>query len=688
MNRNPIHLLVASVIGLSAGWFLTDSKGPKELPSAPTEASRDPLFALTSQPTSELPSTRTQGRGFGRETASSAKLDDLITRATELLAAPDAIIGMAGRIELAEVLSRIAHENPEAAIRLATQLPPGDVASSIIDSLTTALLDQHGSKAAGLIESSATPAQRHELLQHLMAAMALHDPLAAFELGQEKNLFRDSKGIHLLFLTWGERDPQGAAAAISKLTLSTRRKDASIALAASWVRTDPQAALAWVGGISPVSLQERCLGATLEQYAKIDPQAALGIAVNAPPLQSAALLSGVFTAWASKDPAAAVSAARELPAGRVRDQALAALGTSLVRTDPAMAAELLSDISPGPQAHALASSMAAEWAEIDAPATLKWLETLPDSLREKALEASLVRLAGNAPELAAEFAERATATPALADQIGAIAAVMASKDPAAAMAWAARFESETTATQIRQSALITWSQTDPVAALTAATALESQDRDSLITQVAERWAAADPKATLEWARSQQGDLGLALRGKAIESLASRDPVTARQEIEALFSDAGGEPKMTHPIPHSPHPLTESASALVRSLSYNDPQAATEWARALPEGSVRKEVLSRQYTDWATQDPAAAVRYAESSLQGWDRDWTLVSAVFGQIESQSTFASALDLAPRIQDPGERARAVRLIRNATLSPPDWRQQLLSRGFTADEINNAGD
>ena len=380
--------------------------------------------------------------------------------------------------------------------------------------------------------------------------------------------------------------------------------------------------------------------------------------------------------------------ARDLPEGRQRDQALAALGSAVAGKDPALAASLLDEISPGPQAHALAASMAADWAEIDAPATLRWIETLSESLREKALESSLARLANNAPELAAEFAERATATPALADQIGFIAAALASKDPDAAMEWAGRFESETTATQIRQATLLAWSGKDPVAALRAAIELESKDRDSLVTQVAAQWAAADPQATLEWAKTVEGDLGVATRGKALEALAMQDVESARNEIESILKESGGDPALTQPVPHTLHPLTEGTAAIVREMSATDPRAATEWARSLPEGSIRREVLSRQYTDWATFDPQAAVQYAESELEGWDRDWTLVSAMFRQSESSGTYEKALDLAPRIQDPVERARAVRLLRNSMVAPDDWQQQLISRGFTAAEIDAAGD
>ncbi|MCU0749599.1 MAG: hypothetical protein MUF13_08650 [Akkermansiaceae bacterium] len=690
MKRKIPGLMITGISGVIAGWMLAGLRDPGAVKQDSPELvpGAMPRFQLSEsrntplEPTKRSPRTRQGSEGADIDVAGLVKI------ATMLLDSPDAVICLSRRLELAETLAAIAKVDPKAAIALAARLPAGDRSSAILDHLAHALIASHGKDAPRIVAEAANAARRHEMLQHLMSALSLRDPRAAFEMGIVHQLFRDAKGVHLLFLNLGESDPLAAADLIKSLPLSSQRQESSIAVAAAWAKKDPQAALEWVGKLTPTSLRERCQTAALEQFALADPSAALELAVKAPALQSAGYLSTVLSSWSRIDPSAAAAAARSLPQGRLRDQALASLGTALSGKDPAMAAELLDDINSGPQAHALASSMAAEWSEIDAPATLRWIETLPESLRERALESSLARLANNAPELAAEFAERATATPALADQIGFIAAAMASKDPEAALKWAGRFESETSATQIRQATLLAWSAQDPVAALRAAVALESQDRDSLVSQVAAQWAAVDPKATLEWARSIEGDLGMTTRGKALESLAMQDPVVARAEIEKLMKESNGDPPLSDPLPHTMHPLTEGTSAVVREMAAKNPQAATEWARALPEGAIRREILSRHYTDWATQDPAAALQYAEAKLEGWDRDWTLVSAVFRESESASTYAHALALAPRIQDPAERARAVRLLRNSTVAPADWRQELLSRGFTAAEIDNAGD
>lgn len=690
MKRKISALAMTGISGVIAGWIMAgirDSDPVRQ--DSPEVISRTvPRFELSGTRITPREPTKRTPRDRQNSDASDIDIAGLVKKANMLLDSPDASMSLSGRLEIAETLAAIAQSDPKVAIALAGRLPVGDRSSAILDHLAHALIASYGKDATRLVAEAANAARRHEMLQHLMSALSLRDPRAAFDMGIEHQLFRDGKGVHLLFLNLGESDPLVAADLIDKLPLSSQRQESSIAVAAAWAKKDPQAALQWVEKLTPSSLRERCQSAALEQFALTDPSAALELAVKAPALKSAGFLSVVLSSWARTDPSAAAEAARSLPEGRLRDQALASLGTALAGKDPAMAAELLDDINPGPQAHALASSMAAEWSEIDAPATLRWIETLPESLREKALEASLARLANNAPELAAEFAESATATPALADHIGFIASAMASKDPEAALKWAGRFESETSATQVRQAALLAWSAQDPVAALRAAVALQSGDRDSLVSQVAAQWAAVDPKATLEWARSIEGDLGMTTRGKALEALAIQDPASARAEIETLMKESNGDPPLSDPLPHTMHPLTESAASVVREMAAIDPRAATDWARALPEGAIRREILSRHYTDWATQDPAAAVQYAESHLQGWDRDWTLVSAVFRQTESASTYADALALAPRIQDPAERARAVRLLSNSRVAPDDWRQSLLARGFTAAEIDNAGD
>lgn len=688
--HSPIFtILLAGVFGVAIGWFsetgvTSASGGSNQGQSAGAKPVR---FCLTEAEWSSMPPTAHPPRA---RQGNSPPMDaeDHRARVTALLDNPATLAGLEGRLDLAEALAALAFADLRAAMVLAARLPPGDQSGDVLDHLAGSLLDRHGMAAVGMIEESANAATAGDLLRHFMAALAARDPAAAFRLGQEKNLFRETRATHLLFLAWGEKDPGAAADALQSLPHTHRRQEAALALAAGWARRDPRAALEWAGGLKPSMTRERCLAAAVEQYAALDPASALAYAANASPLQSAALLSSVLSAWARVSPSAAAAAAVRLPEGRGRDQALAVLGRSIARQDPDLAATLLDAIRPGPQAHAFAASMAADWAEIDAPATLEWIASLPESLRERAIEASLARLAGNAPGLAAEFALQATPTPALADHIAAIASSIARDNPDAALAWADQFESETTSTQIRQAALLDWSREDPVAALRAAAALESNDRDSLVTQVAGQWASKDPVAALAWAREQEGDLGLAARGKALEALVPRDPEAARREIESLFQAAMGDPKLENPIPHNEHPLTGSTSAMVRQLSLTDPRAATEWARSLPEGNIRREILSRQYTDWATMDPAAAVAYAESSLEGWDRDWTIVSALFRQTETAREMDKAMDLAPRIRDPGERARAVRLIKNSMAAPPDWRRQLLARGYSTAEIDNAGD
>jgi hypothetical protein len=293
----------------------------------------------------------------------------------------------------------------------------------------------------------------------------------------------------------------------------------------------------------------------------------------------------------------------------------------------------------------------------------------------------------NSPQAAALFAEQTTATPVLADSVGFIVAALAETDAAAAFAWADKLPSDTMVLQAREAALELWTARDPAAALAAALGVNSPDRSRLVEKVAADWSRLDPKAAWEWARQQPGDLGLKCSASALTQLAASDPAAAQQTLTAWLKEAGGLPSVEKQLPGTAHPLLEPAVAVTSALARTDPAAATEWARQLPEGPVRQEVLTRHFCDWAAVAPKDAETYASTLAPGWERDWTLVSALFTYTETPGTHGEALRVAGLLADPTERARAVRLIKG---SASDWttaRTTLLQAGYSAHEIDAAG-
>ena len=680
---NSLVPLAAVLAGLVTGFNVGQPDAPSPLPASETR-----LFPLTQQPASApLPAIRpatdplTRADGFALSPAEAGK------RIEHLLARPDALQSALLRTELTDLLTQLASRDAGSALQFALQLPDNDVGGAIQKAVVAAAFAAQPGDVRARIEGMTAAPARFRLLQHLAAAMVESSPDQALELALKEGLLRDTAGSDAIFLRWAEQDPIAASRALSRLPLQFQQRNAAAAIAAAWVRSEPDAALAWAASLSPRSVRENALMAGIAQVAAADPQRAMTLASQHPGESGQSLQSAVLHAWCDHDVAAATAFTRSLPPGPQRDRWLASIGSRLILDDPEQAAQLLRELGTTRAAFPLAATMAATWAEIDPQATLAWVKGLPPSLQEAALKDSLLRLAVNAPEAAALFAEQATATPVLADSVGFIVAGLAAKDPAAAFAWCERLPAGTLVLQAREAALERWTARDPAAALAAALAVQTPDRTRLVEKVTTDWSRSDPGAALAWARQQPGDTGVRCAAVALAQLATKDAPSARAHLDEWIQSAGGLPPLEKSLPGVQHPLVDAAATVTSALAHTDPVAATAWARQLPEGEVRKEVLSRHFCDWAAVAPKDAETYASTLPGGWERDWTLVSALFTYTEQPNTHADALRVAGLLADPTERARAVRLIRGVA---PDWpaaRTQLLQAGYTPGEIESAG-
>jgi hypothetical protein len=84
-----------------------------------------------------------------------------------------------------------------------------------------------------------------------------------------------------------------------------------------------------------------------------------------------------LTAWAAKDPEAALAAILKLPEGDQRNEALAAVCSGIAQTDPADAVKVAQELHLDKQPGAIMEDLVQQWASSDIASSLAWAEDQP-----------------------------------------------------------------------------------------------------------------------------------------------------------------------------------------------------------------------------------------------------------------------------------------------------------------------
>jgi hypothetical protein len=85
-----------------------------------------------------------------------------------------------------------------------------------------------------------------------------------------------------------------------------------------------------------------------------------------------------LTAWAARDPEAALAATMTLPDGDERNEALSAVCSGLAQTDPAEAVKLAQELHLDGQPAAVMQDLVQQWASKDLVSSLTWAEDQPE----------------------------------------------------------------------------------------------------------------------------------------------------------------------------------------------------------------------------------------------------------------------------------------------------------------------
>lgn len=353
----------------------------------------------------------------------------------------------------------------------------------------------------------------------------------------------------LAFEVWTEHDAPAAArwaAALvpgESIDAPTRARYATTA-ALAWGETTFDPAYAWASTLPDTKLGADLARELLAQLAATDPTRALALARAAGDEFFKASQQALFTAWAAKDPAAAVQALGPglLEAPTIPKPLFAALGQWFARDsssafawilaqpprdgdtyntflysafarlgdDPATAragaALLLAHPELSDQLGAL-RMLTGSWARSDARSTLAWLETMPDAnQRNLLIETCLYSAWGLETEDFLAFALRLPESPDRDKKISAQINGWATKDPDAALVWLAAHDSPglaSVAAGVQGTLLARLAETDPAAALAKWKNLPAGlNQATAAGPLAAAWAKTDPAAAAAWLSAQ------------------------------------------------------------------------------------------------------------------------------------------------------------------------------------------
>jgi hypothetical protein len=202
----------------------------------------------------------------------------------------------------------------------------------------------------------------------------------------------------------------------------------------------------------------------------------------------------------------------------------------------------------------------------------------------------------------------------------AVQSVIASADAAQAKALAKQIQEWPADVVVREqknnflnSLLVKWSDLDPVG---AAKFFDSMQVDAMhfhpaASVIAQNWAAIDPSAAIEWARSHSDTQGFqgAMNG-AINGWWSKDHAAAELYVAARATDSAGR---------------QMASTLASYIFSKDPERAREWVGQLPDVDTRRQAEHVLVIQMAVNDPQSASEYA-ATLPADVREVTLGGAI--------------------------------------------------------------
>jgi hypothetical protein len=192
-----------------------------------------------------------------------------------------------------------------------------------------------------------------------------------------------------LLQRWVEFDVRPAANWVSMLPDGIDRQNAIGVVAHSWARKDLREAIAWSGKLAGETERHNAQLEALDEVVHASPSDVLKLAGDLPPSgERDDLIIRASGIWAVDVPDQALAWARELSDPSLREQVLSQVVTAMAERNPVSAGQLAVDsLSPGQLQERTVIAILQRWASRDEAAAKAWAKEFPEGeLKTKALE--------------------------------------------------------------------------------------------------------------------------------------------------------------------------------------------------------------------------------------------------------------------------------------------------------------
>jgi hypothetical protein len=315
---------------------------------------------------------------------------------------------------------------------------------------------------------------------------------------------------------------------------------------------------------------------------------------------------------AAHDPEKAWEYAESATRARDKQDLMSALAGEIVKTQPTLAAKLVSGIYAPDMRRNVMQQLFRDWMESDPKAAVSYMRAHPEAqIDTTARTLGFSALAGKNPTLAAELAMQSHTGTSFDSGLTAVMRQWADKDMNAALQWANGLPS----TKERELALLALAgaamETDPTKAWEIANAAGGGTlRADAAKTLLGGWMGKDPKGVMSYLSKLPDSQAADLAGSLYYTLGQL-PLTDQQQLLQGLPEGNAKGKLAAHV----------VSSYQTKGNYKD---AIAMLNVMNDGNHRDQALHNLVSEWTKKDPASVSEWINEQPDSTDRDMMLAA----------------------------------------------------------------
>ncbi|HUF73396.1 MAG TPA: hypothetical protein VMR74_10905 [Gammaproteobacteria bacterium] len=288
----------------------------------------------------------------------------------------DGLSGNIGQAAITLATQAIAEADPDAAMARAEGMLAGPERDALLVAIGSVLAGRDPD--AALAWASSVSASPRNLMTQVVLSIVQTNPERAIELLDDPPPGVNAQSAMSIVTSMTVRDPETAQALADKLVASDSIQSANAlqTLVGNWMRQDPERALDWVLA-HETGINATVFGTAAQAMANADPAAAASYLERIPAEHRSVWIAQVAGPYGISDPNAALAWIAQFQGQEIYDNAFLSVITASAQTDARSAAQAVSQASPAVQSGA-APQVAALLAREDPQGAARWAESLTD----------------------------------------------------------------------------------------------------------------------------------------------------------------------------------------------------------------------------------------------------------------------------------------------------------------------